>query len=93
LIFWGGVCAGIDTSRHNPVEYAASCRCPTLLLHGEQDLNAKLDEAKNVQSRLNDREAELVIFPKAGHVPTLVTDSRLWHDAISRLLKRVAATR
>lgn len=93
LVFWGGVCAGFDASHHNPVDYAAKCSCPTLLLHGDEDLNARLDEGKAVQSQLQDREAELAIFPKTGHEPTRAVDSDLWHHAVLRLLKRAADSR
>lgn len=93
LIFWGGVCAGFDASRHNPVDYAANCRCPALLLHGDEDLNARLEEGKAVQSQLQDRDAELAIFPKTGHQPTRAVDPDRWHLAVSRLLKRTVDSR
>ncbi|MDB5346889.1 MAG: hypothetical protein JWP89_5266 [Schlesneria sp.] len=47
LIFWGGICTGFNSGEHNPVEYAHSCHCPTLFLHGENDPNATLQEARN----------------------------------------------
>jgi pimeloyl-ACP methyl ester carboxylesterase len=89
LVYWGGVSAGFDASRHNPVDYAPSCECPTLLLHGESDVNAQPDEGRHVQSRLGDTSAELVIFPEAGHTPLRATDAERWQAAIERLLKRL----
>ena len=52
LVFWGGVQCGYSGFAHNPVEYARDCSCPILLLHGEKDPNARLDEAHAVQERL-----------------------------------------
>jgi pimeloyl-ACP methyl ester carboxylesterase len=89
LIFWGGICAGFNGGEHNPVEYASSCRCPTLFLHGEIDPNATLQEARNVQMQSGDRFSELVVFDKTGHRPTIEADSAQWKGAVSRLLARL----
>lgn len=93
LMFWGGVCAGFRGHEHNPVDYAPSCRWPTLLLHGELDSNAKVEEGKHVQSRLGDGASEFVAFSGAGHAPTFNADPERWRAAVSRLLKRVSADR
>lgn len=93
LMFWGGVCAGFRGHEHNPVDYAPSCRCPTLLLHGELDPNAKVQEGKQVQARLGDGAAEFVVFSGAGHTPTFNADPEQWQAAVSRLLARVSAAR
>ena len=88
LIFWGGVAAGFDGRRHNPAEYAVSCRSPTLMLHGELDPNARLEEGRNVLRNLGDHSSELVVFPKTGHSPTLAADPKRWLDAVDRLRRR-----
>ena len=89
LVYWGGVSAGFDAHRHNPVDYAPSCECPTLLLHGELDVHARPEEGRNVRSRLGDSAAELVIFPEAGHMPLLAADPQRWRSAMQRLLNRL----
>lgn len=89
LIFWGSVAAGFDGRTHNPADYAVSCRCPTLMLHGETDANARLQEGQDVLRHLGDGSAELMIFPETGHSPTLAADSKRWEHAIERLLLRV----
>ena len=48
LIFWGGRQAGFNGFSHNPVDYAASVRCPILFLHGTADPRAHLEEARHV---------------------------------------------
>ena len=45
LVFWGGMQCGFDGFAHNPVEYARHVACPTLLLQGEQDTRARLQDA------------------------------------------------
>jgi hypothetical protein len=89
LVFWGGICTGFNGNEHNPVEYARSCHCPTLFLHGEIDPNARLQEARNVRKQTHDRASELVVLEKTGHTPTVKADFALWKDAVSRLLARV----
>lgn len=88
LLFWGGVCGGFDANRHNPVDYASHCRCPTLMLHGELDPNARLEEGNRVLSQLGTRDAEMVVFPNVGHSPTLAANRELWQRAVQRLIDR-----
>jgi pimeloyl-ACP methyl ester carboxylesterase len=90
LTFWGGLAAGIDAQGHNPVDYARQCVCPTLLLHGELDPNARLEEARRVQGSLGDPGAELVNFSGTGHSPTLAADPQAWQAAMSRFEIRIA---
>lgn len=88
LLFWGGVCGGFDANRHNPVDYASHCQCPTLMLHGELDPNARLEEGNRVLSQLGTRDAEMVVFPNVGHSPTLAANRELWQRAVQRLIDR-----
>ena len=37
MVFWGGWQFGFNGFEHNPVDYARACRCPILLLNGEND--------------------------------------------------------
>jgi dipeptidyl aminopeptidase/acylaminoacyl peptidase len=48
LVFWGGRQFGFNGFKHNPVDYAASVRCPILFLHGTADSRAHLAEARHV---------------------------------------------
>ncbi|NBV24691.1 MAG: alpha/beta hydrolase [Proteobacteria bacterium] len=45
LLFWRGWQGGFDCFQHNPVDYAASVNCPTLLMHGQNDPRAHVPEA------------------------------------------------
>lgn len=48
LVFWGGRQFGFDGFANNPVDYAASVRCPILFLHGADDRDAYPGEARQV---------------------------------------------
>jgi alpha-beta hydrolase superfamily lysophospholipase len=66
LVFWGGVRHGFDGFRHNPVEYAARVRCPTLLMHGARDWRVRTAEARAIYAALaGPKRWEL--FAEAGH--------------------------
>lgn len=92
LVFWGGVRSGYWGFGHNPAEYAASCRCPALMLHGGADANAKISGAEAVRRNLPDG-TRLEIFPNTGHASLLGADPRRWHRAIVRFLDEVAPSR
>lgn len=89
LIAWGSVCGGFRADEHNPVDYAPDCTCPTLMLHGQVDMNARIAEAVSVHRALGDRSAEFVAFPETGHSPTLAADSDLWHKSVQKLIARM----
>src|SRR5205823_6308378 len=48
LVFWGGVQNGFDAFAHDPVAYAASVKCPALLMHGAHDVRVRPEEAEAV---------------------------------------------
>lgn len=91
LVAWGGVCGGFVASQHNPVDYAVRCTSPTLMLHGELDMNARIAEAQSVHRALGDPSAEFVVFAKTGHTPTLAADPVRWREAVERLIARARA--
>jgi dipeptidyl aminopeptidase/acylaminoacyl peptidase len=55
---------------HSPLAYAACCRTPTLLLHGENDLRCPMAEAEQFYRALHDANCvtELVIVPGMTHI-------------------------
>ncbi|HEY3966185.1 MAG TPA: alpha/beta hydrolase [Planctomycetaceae bacterium] len=81
LVFWGGVQLGMNGFDHNPVEYAARVKCPTLLLHGERDVRVTVPEIRSIYDCLAG-EKELVLFPDAGHESYLEVDSERWRKAV-----------
>jgi alpha-beta hydrolase superfamily lysophospholipase len=66
LVFWGGVQNGFDALAHNPVEYAASVRCPVLVMHGAKDRLVHEKEAEDIFRALSGPK-RWELFAEAGH--------------------------
>lgn len=66
LLAWGSVQQDFNAFRHNPVEYASSVRCPTLLLYGARDPRVTEPETLAIFEALGG-EKRLVRLPEAGH--------------------------
>jgi alpha-beta hydrolase superfamily lysophospholipase len=90
LVFWGGVHIGADGFAHDPVDYAASVRCPALVLHGELDPSISIEEARGLHARLGGwkRYSE---YPGTGHVDLRSADPRRWQADLEALLAEVDA--
>lgn len=85
LVFWGGVQHGFNGFRHNPVEYAAGVRVPTLVFHGDRDDTVSLDEARAIVDRLAGPK-RLVVVPGAGHGGFVRAWRRGWREAVAAFL-------
>jgi alpha-beta hydrolase superfamily lysophospholipase len=92
LVFWGGAQLGYSGFSHNPEEYARSCQCPTLLLHGSEDRHARLEEAKAILENLAG-EKELVVFEGAGHKSLASAAPAQWREAVETFLMKHQAKR
>lgn len=92
LVFWGGIHIGADGFAHDPVDYAASVRCPALVLHAEADPNISIEQARSILVRLGGwkRYSE---YPAVGHVDLRSADPRRWQDDLEALLAEVAGPR
>jgi hypothetical protein len=88
LVFWGGVQHGFDGFAHNPVDYAASVQCPTLVLHGSKDQLATPEEARSVYERLAGPKT-FHLFEGLGHVSFLRQRPDEWRRAIQAFLADV----
>ncbi|MEH0153458.1 alpha/beta hydrolase [Limibacter armeniacum] len=86
LMFWGGVQNGFWAFGHNPVEYANSINCPTLLMYGEKDVKVSRPEIDAIYSNLKGNK-ELVTFPLAGHENYLIQYQDAWSNAVKAFLK------
>src|SRR5262245_2036922 len=82
LVFWGGVQQGFDGFGHNPVDYAARVRVPTLVFHGGRDETVSLDEARSIVDGLRGPK-RLVVFPGAGHGGFVQRHRRAWREAVA----------
>jgi alpha-beta hydrolase superfamily lysophospholipase len=85
LVFWGGVQAGFDGFRYNPVEYAASVHVPVLQMHGANDTRVTPAEARAVFERLRGPKT-FELFPGAGHGSYVNVRPEEWKAAVTRFL-------
>jgi alpha-beta hydrolase superfamily lysophospholipase len=85
VVFWGGTQIGVDGFAHNPAEYARSVRVPTLLMHGEHDPRATMEQAQSVYDNLGGSKS-FVEFRGAGHEALLGVDVEAWKEQVHRFL-------
>jgi len=85
LMFWGGVQNGFWAFSHNPVDYAKSISCPTLLLFGEKDNRVSREETDSIFSNLKGPK-KLVTYPLAGHENYLNKYKEQWVGDIKSFL-------
>ena len=89
LVFWGGVRAGLPGFDHNPAEYARSCSCRALVLHGAEDGHARPEEAQAIHDGLAGKK-KLVVIPEAGHTSLLAAAPDRWRAAVGGFLAQQA---
>jgi alpha-beta hydrolase superfamily lysophospholipase len=89
LLFWGGRQAGFNGFRHNPVEYAASVKCPILFLHGAEDARARTEEARRVFNAVPGRK-RFEEFPGIRHEAVIKRYPEGWRTAIEQFLSEMA---
>jgi uncharacterized protein len=87
LVFWGGFQLGFDGFAHNPEDYAARVRIPTLHLHGGGDTRVRLEEAERIRDRLGSH-GTWVLFPELGHQSYAVAAPGPWRLAVQGFLDR-----
>jgi len=86
LVFWGGRQFGFNGFGNNPVEYAASVRCPILFLHGAADPRARLVEARQVFDAVPGRKW-FKEFAGIGHASIVVPYREQWKETVRQFLK------
>ena len=91
LLFWGSVQNGFNFFSHNPVDYAYSVRCPTLILHGEQDQRVKLAEASGIAATMGDK-ASLVVYAGVPHMPIVNAQPEAWRRDVEKFLVQLRSS-
>ena len=86
LVFWGGRRWGFDGFAHNPVDYAKSLTCPTLVMHGVEDPRATLKEARCVFAALPGPK-EFKAFESVGHETYIEKYPEEWKNAVETLIR------
>jgi hypothetical protein len=85
LVLWGGWQFGFNGFGNNPVEFAASVRCPILFLHGGADPRAHPSEARQVFDAVPGPKW-FKEFPGIGHAATVVPFRREWKETVRQFL-------
>jgi dipeptidyl aminopeptidase/acylaminoacyl peptidase len=88
LLFWGSVQSGFNFFSHNPVDYARSVNCPTLILHGEKDERVTLDEARTIASVMG-INARFVAFSGVPHMRIVDARPEQWRREVEKFLEQV----
>jgi len=91
LAFWGGRQWGFNAFAHNPVDYAKSLTCPTLVMHGVEDARAKLEEAQRVFAALPGTK-EFRAFESVGHETYIEKYPAEWKSAVESLIRGLAVS-
>ncbi len=86
LLFWGSVQHGFNFFSHNPLEYARAVKCPALILHGENDQRATLEQARGVAAAMG-QHARFVSFAGVRHVPIVEAQPDAWRNAVRQFLE------
>jgi uncharacterized protein len=89
LTFWGGFQQGYWTFGHNPVEYAKSINCPTLLLYGEEDDRVSIEETQEIYKNIRTKKV-LVTYPNIGHNIFTPENIEKWVRDVSSFMGEVA---
>ena len=90
VVFWGGVQQGYWAFGHNPVDYARSVRCPTLMIRAGRDPFIRHGEAESVFNSMSGPK-QMVVFPSAVHQPCMDADAGQWARRVTQFLSEVPA--
>ncbi|HEY2918201.1 MAG TPA: alpha/beta fold hydrolase [Candidatus Binatia bacterium] len=88
LLFWGSLQRRFNFFSHNPVDYARSVNCPTLILHGEKDERATLEQARNL-ARSFGGKARLIVYSDVPHMAIVNARPSEWTRDIQVFLKQL----
>lgn len=87
LTFWSGAVNGFNGFDHNPIAYARSIQCPTLLMQGEHDdLVGKTVPSQFAQ--VLGTKCTVRIVPGARHAFLLQAQPDFWRSAVYQFLKQ-----
>src|SRR6266576_6556357 len=88
LIFWGSVQTRSNLFLHNPADYARSVNCPTLVLNGEKEERATLDQSRAIAAAM-ERNARFVSFAGAPHMAIVEARPVEWTREVRDFLQGV----
>ena len=88
IVFWGGIQNGFNGFAHNPLDYAAKVKCPTLILQGGKDVTVDVQEIDSLYQNI-DPAKKRVVFPQAGHQLLVTVNKELWQQNVDKFLNNI----
>ena len=88
LLFWGSVQQGFNMFAHNPVDYARAAKHPALVLHGEKDERATLEQARSVADAMGGN-ARFVTYAEVPHMPIVEALPTKWSLEVAMFLDQL----
>jgi alpha-beta hydrolase superfamily lysophospholipase len=85
LVFWGGVQHGYWAFDHNPIDYARSVTCPTLMIRAGRDPFINRGEAESVFNNVAGPK-QLLVVDAAAHEPCIAVDKARWSQRVTGFL-------
>jgi alpha-beta hydrolase superfamily lysophospholipase len=85
LVFWGGATNGFNGFTHNPIDYARSVHCPTLLMQGEYDELVGADVPGKFGAVLGSR-GTIKTIPGAWHAFLFKSQPEIWRTNVREFL-------
>jgi pimeloyl-ACP methyl ester carboxylesterase len=87
MLNFGAWMSDLDTSRLNPVDWAASVRAPALIIQGEKDRRVNPDSSSRIFANLG-LWKELWIVPDAGHTEAFYKNPQSYVDRVTAFFAR-----
>lgn len=87
IVFWGSLEYGSNGFTHNPIEYARSVSCPTLVMRGDRDPRVTREEVAGFVGNLRGEKRSISV-PGAGHELLADFNPELWQQEVEKFLSQ-----
>ena len=88
LVFWGGLQNGFWAFSHNPINYAKTITCHTLLLCGAKDEKVSRQEIDGIFNNLAGQK-KMIVYPQTGHENYLTHNKEKWTQDVLSFLQQI----
>jgi alpha-beta hydrolase superfamily lysophospholipase len=85
LVFWSGATNGFNGFNHNPIDYARSVQCPTLLMQGEYDELVGAEVPAKFGAALGSH-GTIRTIPGAWHAYLVRSQPEVWRSNVREFL-------
>lgn len=88
IVFWGSLEYGSNGFTHNPIEYARSLACPSLVMRGDRDPRVTREEVMGFVDNLRG-DKRFISVPGAGHELLADFNPELWQQEVETFLVQI----